>query len=208
MIKLMSSRAGIKRPLLGRPGDSLRLLRENLRRAVQRHGCPRVSSSRPTTHIPDFARTLPPALLRAASRADLILHAGDVSTVEVLETLSTYAPVRVALGNNDRDDVAAFGAAPEGLAHHRRRRRKLGSRRRSSPGPRGPPGAAVPTCRPRGVRTLPHPDGHGARRPTFLEPRQFDVEEAPASSDVRDRHGRRATVAGPDRRTVITPHKS
>ena len=65
------------------------------------------------THVPDFARALPPALLRAASRADLIVHAGDVTTAEVLETLSTYAPVRVALGNNDRDDVAVFGAAPE-----------------------------------------------------------------------------------------------
>src|SRR5205085_9832548 len=65
------------------------------------------------THVPDFARTLPPALLRKASRSDVILHAGDVTAGYVLETLSACAPLHVALGNNDRDDVVAFGAAAE-----------------------------------------------------------------------------------------------
>jgi putative phosphoesterase len=65
------------------------------------------------THVPDFARALPPALRRAATRADLILHAGDATTASVLAELTGYAPLRVALGNNDREDVAAFGATPE-----------------------------------------------------------------------------------------------
>jgi putative phosphoesterase len=65
------------------------------------------------THIPDFARELPRALLRAAARSDLVLHAGDVTTADVLDALSACAPVHVALGNNDREDVAAFGASPE-----------------------------------------------------------------------------------------------
>jgi putative phosphoesterase len=65
------------------------------------------------THIPDFARALPPALPRAASRADLILHAGDATAADVLAELAAYAPLLVALGNNDRADVATFGAVPE-----------------------------------------------------------------------------------------------
>ena len=62
------------------------------------------------THIPDFARTLPPALVRDLVDADLILHAGDVTTAAVLDELARYAPVRVALGNNDRPDVRRWGA--------------------------------------------------------------------------------------------------
>jgi putative phosphoesterase len=42
--------------------------------------------------------------------ADLILHAGDVCTANVLDELSGYAPVRAVLGNNDGPDVAAWGA--------------------------------------------------------------------------------------------------
>jgi uncharacterized protein len=62
------------------------------------------------THIPDFAKALPAALAPALRRADLILHAGDVNRADVLDELSSYAPVRVALGNNDRPDVEAWGA--------------------------------------------------------------------------------------------------
>jgi uncharacterized protein len=46
--------------------------------------------------------------------AELILHAGDVCTASVLDELSSYAPVRAVLGNNDGADVAAWGA-PETL---------------------------------------------------------------------------------------------
>ena len=46
--------------------------------------------------------------------ADLILHAGDVCTAAVLDELSSYAPVRAVRGNNDGQDVAAWGA-PDAL---------------------------------------------------------------------------------------------
>lgn len=65
------------------------------------------------THIPDFAKQLPPALVPALRRADLILHAGDVTRAHVLDELAAFAPVRVAMGNNDRDDVRAWGAEDE-----------------------------------------------------------------------------------------------
>jgi len=42
--------------------------------------------------------------------ADLILHAGDVCTASVLTELAEYAPVVAVLGNNDRPEVAAWGA--------------------------------------------------------------------------------------------------
>jgi putative phosphoesterase len=45
---------------------------------------------------------------------DLILHAGDVCVAGVLDELSAFAPVRAVLGNNDGEDVAAWGA-PETL---------------------------------------------------------------------------------------------
>ena len=43
--------------------------------------------------------------------ADLILHAGDVCTAPVLDELAQYAPVTAVVGNNDGQDVAAWGAA-------------------------------------------------------------------------------------------------
>ncbi|WP_405085158.1 metallophosphoesterase family protein [Microbispora sp. NBC_01389] len=66
------------------------------------------------THAPRRWKSCPPAVARHLRRADLILHAGDVCTAEVLVELSAYAPVRAVLGNNDGPDVAAWGA-PETL---------------------------------------------------------------------------------------------
>ncbi len=54
----------------------------------------------------------PPAVAAWLGQADLILHAGDVCTAEVLRELSCYAPVHAVLGNNDGPDVAAWGAGP------------------------------------------------------------------------------------------------
>lgn len=65
------------------------------------------------THVPDFARGLPAGLLAALGRADLVLHAGDVTGAALLDELASFAPVHVAMGNNDRADVAAWGALPE-----------------------------------------------------------------------------------------------
>src|SRR5438270_725769 len=65
------------------------------------------------THIPGFAKELPRALVSPLRRADLVLHAGDVDRAFVLEELASYAPVHVALGNNDGPDVEAWGATEE-----------------------------------------------------------------------------------------------
>ena len=66
------------------------------------------------THAPRFWKGCPPAVAQCLDGADLILHAGDVCTPEVLDELSAFAPVRVVLGNNDGPEVAAWGA-PETL---------------------------------------------------------------------------------------------
>ena len=66
------------------------------------------------THAPRFWKSCPPAVASRLEGVDLILHAGDVCTPEVLHELSAFAPVRVVLGNNDGPDVAAWGA-PETL---------------------------------------------------------------------------------------------
>ncbi|HEX8133231.1 MAG TPA: metallophosphoesterase family protein, partial [Actinomycetes bacterium] len=66
------------------------------------------------THAPRRWRRCPAAVARRLAGADLILHAGDVCTAEVLHELAAFAPVRAVLGNNDGSDVAAWGA-PETL---------------------------------------------------------------------------------------------
>lgn len=65
------------------------------------------------THAPRRWRGCPPVLAAALADVDLILHAGDVCTPAVLDELSSYAPVRVVLGNNDGPDVAAWGATDD-----------------------------------------------------------------------------------------------
>ena len=54
------------------------------------------------THIRrNSARRLPAAVYAALERADLVLHAGDVVTGDVLEELAGFAPTLAVLGNND-----------------------------------------------------------------------------------------------------------
>jgi putative phosphoesterase len=62
------------------------------------------------THIPDHARALPDGVIDEARRADLIIHAGDVTRAAVLDQLGGFGPVHAVLGNNDGPDVAAWGA--------------------------------------------------------------------------------------------------
>lgn len=62
------------------------------------------------THAPRRWRSCPPRVAAELRGADLILHAGDVCTADVLDELSCYAPVQVVRGNNDGADVAAWGA--------------------------------------------------------------------------------------------------
>ena len=66
------------------------------------------------THAPRRWRTCPPTVAACLRGADMILHAGDVCTAQVLDELAGYAPVLVVKGNNDGRDVAGWGA-PERL---------------------------------------------------------------------------------------------
>jgi putative phosphoesterase len=65
------------------------------------------------THIPDFAKALPPHLIAAARGSDVILHAGDVTSPVVLEELAQHAPLHVAVGNNDGPDIERWGGRQE-----------------------------------------------------------------------------------------------
>jgi putative phosphoesterase len=53
------------------------------------------------THVPDVAEEVPPKALEAFSGVDLILHAGDLSAVSVLDELERIAPVLAARGDDD-----------------------------------------------------------------------------------------------------------
>lgn len=56
------------------------------------------------THIPRRAKALPDGLLPHLQRADLILHAGDLMDLRLLDELAAYAPVRAVRGNLDPPD--------------------------------------------------------------------------------------------------------
>lgn len=65
------------------------------------------------THIrPGRARRLPDAVYEALEGCDVVLHAGDVVTHDLLDELAGFAPVHAVLGNNDADLV---GVLPESL---------------------------------------------------------------------------------------------
>jgi putative phosphoesterase len=79
------------------------------------------------THLPRGARRLPEACLERLRGADLILHAGDFSTVSVLEELQALGPsVHGVYGNADepalrellpKELVVEAGGARIGLVH-------------------------------------------------------------------------------------------
>ena len=54
------------------------------------------------THIPDRAREIPEKVLTSFKNVDLILHAGDLTTTEVIDELEKIAPVIAVQGNMDR----------------------------------------------------------------------------------------------------------
>lgn len=65
------------------------------------------------THIrPGRSRRLPDQVYAELERADVVLHAGDVVTSDLLDELSGFAPVHAVLGNNDG---ALLGVLPETL---------------------------------------------------------------------------------------------
>ena len=66
------------------------------------------------THLPRGARRLPEACVERLRAADLILHAGDIATVAVLEELEALGPpVRAVLGNVDEPALADRGVPDE-----------------------------------------------------------------------------------------------
>ncbi len=62
------------------------------------------------THAPRRWKGASPRVAQCLGEADLILHAGDVCIRDVLDELSSYAPVLAVRGNNDGPDIAAWGA--------------------------------------------------------------------------------------------------
>jgi len=46
-------------------------------------------------------RRLPAHVIELAAKADVILHAGDITDARVLDELAVFAPVHAVLGNND-----------------------------------------------------------------------------------------------------------
>lgn len=78
------------------------------------------------THIPTRAPRIPDAALRYFEEVELILHAGDLSSLAVLDQLSAYAPVEAVQGNVELPDVVAalplkreleIGGCAIGLVH-------------------------------------------------------------------------------------------
>jgi uncharacterized protein len=65
------------------------------------------------THVPDFAKRLPDSLVPHLAGADAVLHAGDVTAAFVLDELAEKAPVYSVVGNNDREEIQAWGATVE-----------------------------------------------------------------------------------------------
>jgi putative phosphoesterase len=58
------------------------------------------------THMPDRCFGLPPSLFEVFRGVDLILHAGDVGQLAVLDELSAAAPVAAVHGNDERYEEA------------------------------------------------------------------------------------------------------
>jgi len=56
--------------------------------------------------ISDTHGLLRPQAIAALQHSDLILHAGDIGSPEILEELRTIAPIVAVRGNNDREDWA------------------------------------------------------------------------------------------------------
>jgi uncharacterized protein len=76
------------------------------------------------THVGEFLAELPKAVFAALDGCDLVLHAGDLSVMSVLDDLEQIAPVRAVRGDHDRDAdslptslVATVAGQRIGLVH-------------------------------------------------------------------------------------------
>ena len=59
------------------------------------------------THIPKAAQDLPERVYREFRNVDMILHAGDLIEIDVLEKLQKIAPTHAVYGNMDMHEVRA-----------------------------------------------------------------------------------------------------
>jgi len=57
------------------------------------------------THIPAIVKALPPEIFDIFKDVELILHAGDIVELSVLDELSAIAPVEAVAGNMDGGEV-------------------------------------------------------------------------------------------------------
>ena len=80
------------------------------------------------THIPERALDIPKEVYAAFKDADLILHAGDLITPDVLDTLNKICPVKAVYGNMDNQkvrerlkekEIITVGSFKIGLIHGR-----------------------------------------------------------------------------------------
>jgi uncharacterized protein len=99
------------------------------------------------THMPERCLALPPALFEALGGVDLLLHAGDVGELWVLDRLSVIAPVLAVHGNDDTADAQrelpyqqVLAVAGQRIvlthAHHPDRAQELDSRKDDAWGPK------------------------------------------------------------------------
>jgi hypothetical protein len=57
------------------------------------------------THVPAIVKALPPVIFDIFKGVDLIMHAGDITELSVLDELGAIAPVEAVAGNMDDPDV-------------------------------------------------------------------------------------------------------
>ncbi|KSU86017.1 phosphodiesterase [Fictibacillus enclensis] len=60
------------------------------------------------THMPKMAKKIPERLIADLKTADLIIHAGDWQTPDLLHQLKQYAPVEGVTGNVDGPEMRNF----------------------------------------------------------------------------------------------------
>ena len=54
------------------------------------------------THIPERAQKIPDMVFKVFKDVDMILHAGDLVSVDIIDQLEKIAPTRCVQGNMDR----------------------------------------------------------------------------------------------------------
>ena len=78
------------------------------------------------THLPRGAKPLSPECVERLAAADLILHGGDVTEAEVLDTLGELGPLHAVYGNMDsaelraslpKERIVEAGGARIGMVH-------------------------------------------------------------------------------------------